>query len=224
MKTKVKFRVTVNDLKKVYEVPNGWSIASYKGLLNHIDFEGVDELDPSELKDYLVMALQDLDPEEASQMVLSFLLQNHLKPGQINNLALELMQDKQWEEYQDIRIHKQLYNATVLLKAAFPKKFPETNALKCVLHISPSVETVNKSFLARLIAHGMGDRAVINRLFDEQVDGTSFPEAESIIWDYEAVSADPTIITIYSSYYWLHQMDEVSEYESTAYADLLEKS
>ena len=219
MKTKVNFQVTVKDLKKIYEVPRGWSTESYKELLNHIDFDGTDELDASELKDYLVMALQDLEPDEASETVLTFLLQDQLKPGQIANLALELMEDKQWEEYQDIRIHYQLYNATVLLKEAFPKKFPETNALRCEISIVPTVEIVNKSFLARLIAHGMGDRAVINRLFDEQVAGTAFPEAESIIWDYEVQSGESTDVTIYSSHYWMHQLNEINTYDSAAYTD-----
>ncbi|WP_421879268.1 hypothetical protein [Marinoscillum sp.] len=218
MKAKTKYTVTVESLKKIYELPTGWTAESYRNLLQRIDFDDIDQIEEAELKDYAVMALQDYDPDEAAEIVLAHLCEGKLKPGQIQNLAHDLMAEKQWEEYQDIRLHLDLYNATVLLKAAFPKKFPETNAIKCVLSIQPEFP-IDKSFLSRLLAHGMNEHAVINRLFDEQVAGTSFPESEGIIWKYEVQPGEPMTVTIYSSNYWLHQMSNVSEYESFAYSD-----
>lgn len=217
MKNKNTYHVKVLSLKKVTELPNGWSNEDYLKVLELADFDDIDQIDPSELKDYTILALQELEPDEAADIVLQYVLADKLKPGQIENLAHEMLDEKQWEEYQDIHLHKDLFNAGVLLKWAFPRKFPETYALKCVLEVKGmELSTISKSFISRLLAHGMDDHAVLNRLFDEQIAGTKFPESEGIVWQHE-IAED--IITVYSSYYWLHALNETSEYQSNAYSD-----
>ncbi|MEQ8472345.1 MAG: hypothetical protein RIC35_14225 [Marinoscillum sp.] len=227
MKNKTKFSVSVQSVKKIYELPESWSAEECKQLLQFADFENVDSLDTSELKDYAIMLLQDQEPAEAAETVLTYKFGSTLKTGQIQNLAHEMMDEKLWEEYQDISLHKELYNTSVLMKEAFPKKFPETNALKCTLSVGvandPMKQTLlqaDKAFVARMLAHGMDDHALINRLFDTQVSGDKFPEAESIIWDYQWTSIEGAmVLTVHSSHYWLHYLDEVGDYESIPYND-----
>ena len=223
------FDVSILTIQEIHSLPDAWSHADYQNILERADFDDWSELDPSELKEYTLLTLQDLEPDEAAELVLKHKFQDRLKDGQIQNMAHEMMEEKLWEEYSDIRFHKELYHCSVLMRAVFPRQFPETDAMKCQLAVSAQhqsgkelIHHLDKPFLARLIAHGMDDHAVINRLFDEQIAGASFAEAESIIWDFASdVAEDKATVTIYSSTYWLHDLNEAPEnYSSKAHSDL----
>ncbi|MEO9871535.1 hypothetical protein [Ekhidna sp.] len=218
---KLTYEVKVLSFEEVHELPDSWSSEEFKEILESADFEDLDKLDSDELRHYTIMALQELEADEAAVLVLSFKLGNKLSAGQIQNLSYEMMDEILWEEYTDINLHKELYDCAVLLKWSFPGQFPETDAVKCVIEVvakeNEPLAKVDNTFLARLLANGMDDHAVINRLFDEQVDGKPFPESEGIIWHFDSkIDSDKTTITIYSSSYWLHSMDEVDRYTSTA--------
>ncbi len=225
---KAKYDVSVLRVDEVRELPESWTSEDYLKILELTDFDDADALAPEELQDYAVLSLQDLEPEEAAAIVLSYVLGDQLSGGQIKNMAHEMMEEKLWEEYQDIRLHRKLFDCGVLLKLAFPRKFPEAEVLKCRIAVTPLNEvakeylaSTDETMLARLLAHGMDDHAIINRLFDEQVAGSPFPEARSIVWHFDQTEENgQTIFTIYSSAYWLHEMDDVSFYESSAFPDL----
>ncbi len=170
------FDVSILTVQEIHSLPDAWSHEDYRNILERADFDDWNELDPSELKDYTLLTLQDLEPDEAAELVLKYKFQDRLKDGQIQNMAHEMMEEKLWEEYSDIRLHKELYHCSVLMRWAFPKRFPESDAIECKLAVSAQdqpgkelLHRVDKSFLARLLAHGMDDHAVINRLFDEQI-------------------------------------------------------
>ena len=218
------YNVKVLFFEEIHELPDSWNNEDFKEILEHADFEDWDEIDPRELKDYTIMALQELEIDEAAELVLNYKLSDKLSKGQIQNLAHEMMDEKLWEEYTDINLHKELYDCSVLLKWTFPNKFPETDAIKCVIEVvSNSLEPLAKTskiFITRLLAKGMNDHAVINRLFADQVNGAPFPEADGIIWQFDAIrSLDKTLITVYSSSYWLHSIAEVDHYTSEAISD-----
>lgn len=226
---KTKFEVTVRSIGEIKDLPSSWTVDDYKNILELADFEDWDEIEENELKDYTILTLQDFDPDEAGEIVLTYKLGDMLKKGQIQNMAHEMMDEKLWEEYQDISLHKLLFDCGGLLHETFPRKFPEPDALKCVIEVVPqndaardSMVKAEKTFLTRLLAHGMDDHAIINRLFDDQVAGQKFPEAQSIIWQFERMDeGGKTIFTIYSSQYWIHGMDDVSDYTSEAFSDLI---
>ncbi|WP_421762671.1 hypothetical protein [Ekhidna sp.] len=225
---KAKFDVSVRSVNEINELPNSWTIEDYKEVLELADFEDWDEIDENELKDYTLLSLQEFEADEAAELILHYRLGDHLKSGQIQNMAQEMMDEKLWEEYQDIRLHKDLFACASLLHAAFPNKFPEAEAVKCNIEVTAKnpfelefLKETDKTLLTRLLANGMDNHAIINRLFDEQVAGRPFPEAESIIWQHEKVEKkDSVLFTIYSSQYWLHGMDEVTSYTSEAFSDL----
>lgn len=223
---KLKFEVHVRSVLEIQELPDAWTSEDYKNLLELADFEDWDEIDESELKDYTIMALQDLEEEEAAAVVLGYKFQGRLTKGQIQSIVYDMMEVNIWEEYQNIGFHQDLYNCAVLLRSVFPKKFPETDAVKCVVAVDPLDHTAekallqpDKTLLVRLLADGMTDHAVIKRLFDDQLAGGAFPEAEHIIWHFDSeFLGKKAIFTIFSSWYWLRPLDEVSNYTSGANA------
>ena len=192
------------------------------------DFDDWDKIEESELKDYTIMALQELDEEEAATIVLKYKFEDLLTKGQIQNMVFEMMDENLWEEYQNISFHKELFNCAVMMKWAFPKKFPQTDAVKCVLEVksynqvgADLLHHADKTLLARLMAGGMNEHSVVNRLFDDQVIKGPFPEAEHIVWQFDSeIQPEKTKFTIFSSWYWLKQMDEISNYTTETFSDL----
>jgi hypothetical protein len=65
------------------------------------------------------------------------------------------------------------------------------------------------------------ERAILHRLFDDQLQGNHFPEAESVIWQYQQQASDGESfdIAIVSSGHWLDELRETKEYGSTAHGD-----
>jgi len=219
-----RYKINVLSCEEIHELPGAWTTDDLKKILESVDFDGWDEIDPNELKDYTIMALQDMEADEAAEVILKYKFEERLKSGQIQNMAHEMMDEKLWEEYTDINMHAELFNCSVILKWAFPNAFPETDAIKCVLELeaekSEVLAPITKTFLTRLLANGMDDHALLNRLFKDQIIKSALPEAEGIIWDFNtAKEGSKTVITIFSSEYWLHDMDEVSSYTSEAFSD-----
>jgi hypothetical protein len=134
-----------------------------------------------------------------------------------------------WEEDSDMTLHEQLFNVGSLLFAAFPTRFPESDAVRVTLQITAGNELaqevlsqpLSESFLVRLLADGMDQGAVLHRLFDEQLAGRSFPEADSIVWVVrtEAIDANAVKADIISSGYWLDSLRNTRSYQSSAYGD-----
>ncbi len=80
---------------------------------------------------------------------------------------------------------------------------------------------LNESFLVRLLAGGMDGGSVLHRLFDEQLAGDSFPEAESIIWTLrtESMTDDTCTVEVISSGSWLDPLRTTRSYSAHAYPD-----
>jgi len=225
---KPKFDVNVRSVQEIHELPDGWSFDDYRNIMELADFDDWDKIEEDELKDYTIMALQELDEEEAATIVLKYKFEDLLTKGQIHNMVFEMMDENLWEEYQNISFHKELFNCAVMMKWAFPKKFPQTDAVKCVLEVKSYnqvgaglLQNADKTLLARLMAGGMNDHSVVNRLFDDQVLKGPFPEAEHIVWQFDSeIQPEKTKFTIFSSWYWLKQMDEISNYTTETFSDL----
>lgn len=226
---KPSYDVNVLSYAKIHELPGSWEAADYQSVLELADFDDWDEIATTELKDYTILALQEMEVSEAFEIVLSYRLTS-LTKGQIHNLAHDMLSDKMWEEYQDISLHKEIYNCSVLMKWVFPTLFPETDAVKFELEIKPKnaaardvTGCIDKSFLIRIMANGLDDHAIINRLFDAQLNGAPFPEADSIIWDFEyRMMNDAVHAIVYSSNYWLKTLQVSSQFESDAISDLIQ--
>ena len=65
---------------------------------------------------------------------------------------------------------------------------------------------------------------ILERLFDEQLLSHHLPEAKNIIWnaeylDLEKGDAITAVLFIFSSVSWLKYMEDVENFQSTAYSD-----
>jgi hypothetical protein len=175
------------------------------------------------------MSLQDLQPRDAAALLLQYKLGEVLSKGEINNMSGEMLDEKLWEDDSDMTLHEQLFNVGSLLSATFSTTFPEPDAVRVTLQVTACNEAaegvlsqpLSESFLVRLLADGMDDSAVLHRLFEEQLAGRSFPEAESIVWTVhtEAIGDNAVEVDVISSGYWMDSLRNTRSYESSAYGD-----
>lgn len=210
--------VKILDFKSVNELDNAWKPEDYVELLEVLNFPDAENAKESDLLDYLFMAINDFEPNEAAEIILTYKLDNKLNSGQIQQLSNEITEDKIAEDYSDISLHQTLFNINQLLYKAFNGRFPNTEASIITLNLQlPGNESteITKEIIIKALDEGLNDRSIIKRLFDEQIAGDKeFAEAESILWEVEKTGDDTYVIT--TSKYWLNKDDFSSlEFEGT---------
>ena len=225
-----RYHVEVLELKEVHEIPGAWSNDDFLNLLNLIEYDDAASISPDELKEMTIMALSDLEPEDAAVKILELRFGERLSGGQRQNISEELKDERLWEEYSEISFHEELFNVSCMLYWSFPKVFPEPDIVKIKVKVNAfNPESANNlkmpsaSFITRLLNDGMDNRNAIYRLFDESITSNSFPEAGDIIWKFEESGylADDSSneFTIYTSWNWVDELKGVENYESTAFSD-----
>lgn len=227
------FRVTVEQLKKIHELPGSWCDREYRDLLEQLEIDDIAGLEAGDLFEVLVMALQDLEPEEAADLVLAQKLPNSITRGSRQNIIEDLLEGQRaWEEVADIHLHSRIFSACELLNKVFPREFNRPDMMKLTLRlkaIHPDAKQVLQSapeaaFVTRLLADAMNEHSILERLFSKQLAGHSFPEAEGIVWlaSYEITDTaddNEALLNVFSSRHWLLAMDDIDEFESSAYPD-----
>jgi len=226
------FDVSVKGLKKSLELPDSWNESDYRKLLTLLEIDGVDDLAGNDLLDVLLMALQDLEPAQAGERVLAYRLQQRVSRGVRDNIVQDLLEGQRlWDEHPNLYLHADIFAACVVLHAAFPAEFPQPDLMRLELHLWAAgsagkallAAPPEAAFVTRLLADGMSEKSILERLFDEQLAGRDFPEAEGIVWRawYSEHSADGSeaLLTVYSSRHWLQAMAEVDNFPSSAWND-----
>ncbi|UOR05772.1 hypothetical protein MUN82_01420 [Hymenobacter aerilatus] len=210
------------------ELPNSWQPQDYKALLVRTGYDNPDEIAPNELKDMALMSLTDLEPAEAAQLVLEHLFEDQLTAGQIENLAHQMLTEKLWEENPELDQHEGFFKATQLLYTAYNGKFPRAEAVQFQVKLTAPdaaalsiFDTAPEAPLLRLLAQGMPDNTLLKRLFHEQLDGNSFPEAPAILWQLTPSQQAETsvVFDVVSSAYWLDDFKYADTYEATTQPD-----
>jgi len=233
MEDKNKFAVEVLSFTTIQELPGSWTNEDYKALLVKMDYENPDEIQASELKEMCFMSITDFEPAEAAKIVLEYLIEDELTDGQIENLSHQMLTEKLWEENPKLDLHISFFKATQLLYEAYNGKFPRAEAVRFQLKItaenteSMSIFDQNPNApIVRILAQGMSDHNLVNRLFGDQLEGTNFEEADSIIWQLETIDKKSNEITfdIVSSTYWLDDIKYSNSYEATSHADIVAES
>ncbi|MDX1401583.1 MAG: hypothetical protein R3245_06655, partial [Kiloniellales bacterium] len=213
----------------ILEIEGARTADDFSALLEAMEYGDQSGMGDDELREMCILALQDLKPEEAAYLVLKHDFSDVLRDGQIRNLSEEMLEEKLWEEYADSSLHEGMFNAGSLLYAAFPRSFPEPDAVCVKLEVTSTntaamgllTPSPNESLLVRLLADGMDHQAVLHRLYGEELKGKSFPNADEVIWIVRtnAVSENVVQIEVISSGYWLDALNGTKFYESAAYAD-----
>jgi hypothetical protein len=215
------------------ELPNSWQPQDYKALLVETGYDNPDEIEPAELKAMALMSLTDQEPAEAAQTVLGYLFADQLTTGQIENLAHQMLTEKLWEENPELGQHEGFYKATQLLYEAYNGKFPRAEAVQFQVKLTAEnaedlavFDAQPEAPLLRLLAQGMPDNTLLKRLFHEQLDGTSFPEAPSIIWQLTPSQKTETSVVydVVSSAYWLDDFKYADTYPATTQPDTVEET
>lgn len=220
----MKFNITITKAKLIDEFPEHWSNDDYRQLLEAFEYEDAANVAENELRDMLFLAMSDLEPDESARIVLNYKLGDALNEGQIEQISHEMLLDKISEEYADINFHHELFHINQLLYKAYNGSFPSAKASIIEFELKPlkneklEIE-VDKLFALRALSAGITERAVLKRLFDDQLAGEKdFPEAEAIIWELKDLGEDQ--YRLITSEYWLDQSDfETGEFESTVEID-----
>tara|TARA_R110001632_G_scaffold19898_1_gene59812 strand:+ start:10664 stop:11350 length:687 start_codon:yes stop_codon:yes gene_type:complete len=225
---KTSFKVEKLKFVSIEELPNSWSNQNYSDLLDLMDFDGISELEPEELKEFCLMSLADNEPEDAAKIVLTYIFKNRLSKGQIDNLSNEMLDEKMWEEYADISMHEDFFNINQLLYQAYNGKFPNPKAVMFQVKVTAkSKEDLSifnnfpEASLIRLLVRGLPENTLIYRLFEEQIEGLKFKDAKDIIWQLTIEKTDERVLVFnaISSSYWFHDFKYVDTYEGTTHAD-----
>ncbi len=227
---KYKYTIQLLELKEIHEIPQVWTEDELRKLLQFVEYDDVQEIPANELKDMACLALTDFEVEEAAVKVLEFRIGDRLNKGQRQNLAIELQDDKIWEEYSDLSLHEELFHVSCMLYWAFPKNFREPDIARLKLSITSltpesgkNIANLTAAFITRVLNDGMDKHNLLNRLFDESLEANTFVEAEDIIWQFKTEgtqdNAKEQTVVIYTSWNWVEDLKGISEWESTAYAD-----
>jgi hypothetical protein len=222
------FTVEPQKFTTISELPNAWNDQNYKELLEQMDFDDISGIAANELKEMCMMSLTDNEPAEAAKIVLEYLFSERLTPGQIDNLSNEMLDEMMWEEYADLSLHEEFFNATQFLYEAFNGKFPHPEAVRFQVKVTANKEEDLEILkrhpeapLIRLLVNGMPRNTLINRLFEDQLSGEEFKEAKDILWQLkmQPEGTNAILFDIISSEYWFRDFKYVEDFEADTHPD-----
>lgn len=220
---KPSFELTIDELLVVDELPGTWTDEKYREVLTRLEIPDAADVPPEELLEMCVMALQDLEPLECSELTLDVCLHGILKEGQIRNAAHDLREETLWETYSDLAAHEPLYRGAWLISKAFPRDFPTPSIARVALRVAPLNEPARKRLsqalseatVLRLLAGVMDSSSILLRMFGDQVRGEAFPEAEWLLWTLDQAhdSSGGVAICIHASRYMLRGLPDEGTFE-----------
>ena len=211
----MKYTININDVKSIDKIPEYWKNDDYINILEELEFSDARNSDPDELQALLEMAMSDLEPHEAAEVLLKYKLKDNLKEGQIQQLSHEMADDNESEGYSDIGLHYALFNINQLLYSAFNGIFPHAKATKVEFELSFKDDlkhTISKALALKSLCDCLTETNPIVRLFEDQLQGKKpFSDAEKIVWElHDSGSNKYTLLT---SDYWINKEDiEESEF------------
>ena len=228
------FNVEILSFLKISETKNAWMADDYKALLSMMDMHE-DELggmSESELKEMCLMSLNDFEHHESAKFLLTHIFKDEITEGKIDQLSHQMIENKLWEEHADSAYHRSLFNAYGLLREAYNGIFKEPTGVKFTVKITAnkndSFEIFDSSLhavIVRLLANGLNEAAILNRLYEEQIKGDSFPAAKNILWILKelSITEEERQYEITSSDLWFGELEERVTFDAKAHADVVEE-
>jgi len=203
------YHIIINKVKAVEELENAWSDNDYIALLSELGLEDTKDSSSKELWELLLMALSDLEPNEAATLVLKYRMSDALNDNQIDQLSHEMQLDKISEEYPDIALHHELFNVNQLLFKAYNGTFPNAKATIIEFEMSSKQnngDAISKEHIIKAFDKTLYKGSVIKRLFSSHIAGEeAFDEAEAIIWSLE--DQGDHHYKLVTSEYWMNKDD-----------------
>lgn len=227
-----KFTVQIDSFTKINKIPNVWSNQDYLALMAMMDLEeGLEEMNSTELREMCMMSLNDLEPHEAAKVVLSHVFPKE-SVGKIEQLSHDMADDRLWEEYSNCLYHEGFFSAYALLREAFNGTFAQPSGVELTFSFTgkntEDMEIFDKSLyssIVRLLASGQSDDALINRLYEEQIQGQNFPEAPGIVWRLEQIADNGLTrkFSLISSYFWFESFAKLDNFSAVSHGDVYEE-
>jgi hypothetical protein len=228
------FNVEILSFAKISEIENAWMADDYKKLLSMMDI-GEDELgglSESELLEMCLMSLNDFEHHEAAAFVLKHIFKDEITEGKIDQMSHQMIEAKLWEEHADAAYHKRLFDAYGLLRKAYNGIFKEPTGVNFTIKISANNKELFDIFdhslpavIVRLVSGGLDESAILNRLYEEQISGETFPDAKNILWllKENSITEKERQYEITSSELWFGELVEGMNFEAKAHADIEEE-
>ena len=222
------FNVQEQDWQEVHALPGSWPLEQLRKVLELAEFD--DEVSDADLPEMTAMALQDMKPRLASELVLEAVFGDSMKAGVRQNNAEDLQQDKPWQEFPVLAQQAGVFEAVVLLQKTFPRYFGIPDAVKLTLDVAAAdaegeallAKPPEAALLLRLLAAGMPDTAVMRRLFVDELACENWPAASGVLWQVHKLpdsDAKTHRFEIYSSMQWLEPLEEAGEWQAKAWPD-----
>ncbi|MFT6347764.1 MAG: hypothetical protein ACJAYB_000761 [Psychromonas sp.] len=228
------FNVEILSFQKISEIENAWLADDYNALLSMIDMneDELSGMSESELKEMCLMSLNDLEAHESAKLLLTHIFKNEISAGKIDQISHQMLEKNLWEVHADPAYHMSLFNAYELLRKAYNGTFTEPTGVKLTIKISADEKQFFDIFdgslhavIVRLLANGLQESAILNRLFEEKINGESFPEAKSILWILKELSPtdNERQYEITSSYLWFGELEDATCFDADAHPDRKEE-
>lgn len=225
------FTVRIDEWREIHALPGSWDIDQLRTLLQEAEFD--DQVDDGDVEEMALMALQDLGVREASDLVLRQVFGGRMSAGVRQNLVSELEEDRPWEQFADVATQADIFRAVTLLQKAFPNAFGTPDAVRLRVTVRASdaetsgwlSEGPEAGLIARLLAGGMSEGAVLRRLYEDELAGKRFDVAQHILWRVallEPASAALPVsapIEVISSHQWLDPLEHAGEWVCRAWPD-----
>ena len=223
------FRVEILSFLKISEIENAWTADDYKALLSMMDIEQDDlgGMSEFELEEMCLMSLNDFEHHESAKFLLKHIFKDEISEGKIDQLSHQMIENKLWEEHADSAYHRSLFNAYGLLRRAYNGIFKEPTGVKFTIKItanksdSMEIDSSIHSVIVRLLSNGLAKTAILNRLYEAQISGNSFPDAKNILWILKEISMTDIErqYEITSSALWFGDLEECTVFDAKAHAD-----
>lgn len=224
------FRVEILSFLKISEMENAWTTDDYRALLSMMDIDQDDlsGMSESDLKEMCLMSLNDFEPHESAKFLLQHIFKDEVSEGKIDQLSHQMIENKLWEEHADSAYHRSLFNAYGLLRKAYNGIFKEPTGVKFTLKIIADkndfceFDSSLHSVIVRLLSNGLAKTAILNRLYEAQISGNSFPDAKNILWTLKEISIteQERQYEITSSDLWFGDLAERPVFDAKAHADV----
>lgn len=223
------FTVQIESFRKINKIANAWSNEDYHALMAIMDLDdGLEGMDATELREMCMMSLNDLESHEAANVVLTHLFSDE-SPGKIEQISHDMIDNRLWEEYSNCLYHEGFFSAYALLREAFNGIFAQPTGVELSVNVTAENSEDMAIFdqsphasLVRLLASAQGDDALINRLYEEQIQGEQFPQAPGIVWRLEQPvdSGLTRQFRFAGSYFWFEKFEQIDEFKAQSHADV----
>lgn len=224
------FTVQILSFQQISKIENYWKADDYKALLEMMGIEEgeLGEMPLNELREMCKMSLTDFEHHESAKFLLKHIFKDAVTEGKIDQLSHPMAEEKMWELYPDLEFHEALFACYALLREAYNGIFTKPTGVNFTVKITALSKDAFGVFddslypsLVRLLACGLENDALLNRLYEEQLRGTLFLEAQNIIWELKETSRteESREYEIISSEFWLGGLEDQNEFEAQTHPD-----